>query len=260
MSTDLVSSSIIARQREPEGFQRMLMISGAGHVIAIAALVALHWLAPSTREPDAVMVLTLGPGAAGPPSGGMRARADQAVQQEAPKPALPRPEPPRPPAPRQQEMVENTTKPTTKPQTPVKQPAQSSRQAPPTTGEQVRPGQASVKTGTQSTEAGLSTGGGAAGDNSLANFCDPEYLGQMVGIINRNWTQQRQSVPAKPIIRFVIQRDGSLTDVTVRQSSGYPLLDFTAKRAVDLTRAIPPLPSCYPHPDFAVNMTFEYIR
>jgi TonB family protein len=94
----------------------------------------------------------------------------------------------------------------------------------------------------------------------LSDFCDPQYLAQMVGMIHRNWTQQRQPVPAKPIIRFVIQRDGSLTDVTVRQSSGYPLLDFTAKRAVDLTRAIPPLPACYPHPDFAVNLTFEYIR
>jgi hypothetical protein len=46
----------------------------------------------------------------------------------------------------------------------------------------------------------------------------------------------------------------------VRQPSGYYALDNAAYRAVVLTRAIPPLPACYPHPDFAVNLTFEYIR
>ena len=61
-------------------------------------------------------------------------------------------------------------------------------------------------------------------------------------------------------MRFVIQRDGTLTDITVRQPSGYYALDTAAYRAVVLTRAIPPLPACYPYPDFAVNLTFEYIR
>ena len=38
------------------------------------------------------------------------------------------------------------------------------------------------------------------------------------------------------------------------------MLDNAAQRAVVLTRAIPPLPACYPHPDYAMNLTFEYIR
>jgi hypothetical protein len=29
---------------------------------------------------------------------------------------------------------------------------------------------------------------------------------------------------------------------------------------VMLTRAIPPLPACYPHQTYAMNLTFEYIR
>ncbi len=81
----------------------------------------------------------------------------------------------------------------------------------------------------------------------------------MVSLIYNNWRRDT-AVAAKPIIRFVIQRNGTLTDITVRQSSGYYALDNAAQRAVILTRAIPPLPACYPHSDFAMNLTFEYIR
>jgi TonB family protein len=117
-----------------------------------------------------------------------------------------------------------------------------------------------VETGSTSNEGGLSTGGtGGASNQGQVNFCDPQYLGQMVSLIYNNWRRET-AVAAKPIIRFVIQRDGTLTDVTVRQSSGYYALDNAAQRAVILTRAIPPLPACYPHSDYAMNLTFEYIR
>ena len=91
------------------------------------------------------------------------------------------------------------------------------------------------------------------------NFCDPEYLGQMISLIHRNW-QQRQPGTGRPVVRYVIQRDGTLTEITLRQPSGNAGLDFEAQRAVMLTRAIPPLPPCYPHPTYAMNLTFEYIR
>jgi protein TonB len=205
------------------------------------------------------MVVSLG-GPVGAPTGGMRGLADRPVQQAEPKPELPKPQPVRPPAAKTPEVVEPTVKPTP-PRPTQRQSSRSNRPAPPTTGEAVRPGSARVETGTQSTEAGLSTGGGGSGAaDTLANFCDPQYLGQMIALIHRNWPNQRQAVAARPIIRFVIQRDGTLTDIAIRQSSGYYALDLGAKRAVDLTRAVPPLPSCYPHSDFAVNLTFEYIR
>jgi TonB family protein len=109
-------------------------------------------------------------------------------------------------------------------------------------------------------ETGLSTGGtnGTGGPINLGSFCDPQWLGQMVGMIQRNW-QSRQSTSGSPIIRFVVQRDGTLTDITVRQSAGQ-WLDLLASRAVQQTRAVPPLPACYPYPTFVVNLTFEYIR
>jgi TonB family protein len=180
------------------------------------------------------------------------------VQAIAPKTELPKPTRPTPPAAKTPEMVESIAKPTAA--KPVqKQASTSTKVTPPSTGDTVRPGQSKVETGSTSNEGGLSTGGTGASNQGQVNFCDPQYLGQMVSLIYENWRRET-NVAAKPIIRFVIQRNGTLTDITVRQSSGYYALDNAAQRAVILTRAIPPLPACYPHPDYAMNLTFEYIR
>lgn len=257
MTSDLVSSTIVARSREPEGLRRMMMVSSAAHVVAIAALVTTSWvLGPRHPAEETVMVISL-PGAPGPVSGGLTALAPRAVQVKQPV-ELPKPVQARPPAPKPQDMVENVTKATPKPA--VAKPSPTTKPAPPTTGAEVRSGTARVETGSTSNEGGLSTGGGGmSGQSTNVNFCDPQYLGQMVALIHRNW-QQNQNVAGKPIVRFVILRDGTLTEVTLRQPSGYPALDFAAVRAVNLTRAIPPLPACYPHPHYAMNLTFEYIR
>ncbi len=257
MTSDLVSSTIVARAQEPDGLRRMMIVSAVGHVAAVAAIIVAPWLFNAhAQQPEVLMEISLG-GAPGPVSGGMSALSGRPVQKVEPKPELPKPEPPRPPAPKPAEMVENTTKATPKP--PVKQAAPTKRPAPPTTGEAIRPGQARVDTGSTSNEGGLSTGGGGTGAQmNNVNFCDPEYLGQMVTLIHRNWQQQQGA--GRPVVRFVIQRDGTLTDISLRQPSGYYALDLNAQRAVILTRAIPPLPACYPHPTYAMNLTFEYIR
>jgi TonB family protein len=257
MTSDLVSSTLVARAQEPEGLRKMMIVSAVGHVVAIAALViAPRFLDLGPAQPEVVMEIGLA-SAPGPVTGGLSSLSRSAVQKAEPKPELPKPEPVRPPAARTPEMVESATKAT--PKTPVKQASQSTRQAPPTTGETVRAGQSKVDTGSTSNEGGLSTGGGGTGAQMTnVNFCDPEYLGQMISLIHRNWQQQPGN--GRPIVRYVIQRDGTLTDITLRQSSGNAGLDFAAQRAVMLTRAIPPLPACYPHPTYAMNLTFEYIR
>jgi TonB family protein len=262
MTPDLVSSTIAARAREPEGLRTMLAASVAAHVVAIATVVLLPGLIGlDSKTPDTVMTISLG-GAPGPVTGGMTPISSRPVQRAEPQPELPRPTPPRPPAPKPPEMVEPTKAPVrVPPRTPVRQAPEESTARTPTTGAQVKPGQGRTETGSSSTEAGLSTGGGGGtgGQINLGDFCDPQYLGQMINLIHRNWNP-RQQVAGKPVVRFVIQRDGTLTEISLRQPSGYPILDLTATRAVTLTRAIPPLPACYPNPTFVVNLTFEYIR
>jgi TonB family protein len=259
MTSDLVSSTIAARAREPEGLRKMMMVSAVAHSIAIVALVIGPLMFGSHRPEETIMVLNFASGAPGPDTGGMTALSARAVQKAEPKDELPKPTRPTPPAAQTPAMVEPITKPT--PAKPAqRQASTSTKVAPPSTGETVRPGQSKVETGSTSNEGGLSTGGtGGASSQGNINFCDPQYLGQMVSLIYNNWKRET-NVAARPVIRFVIQRNGTLTDITVRQPSGYYALDNAAMRAVVLTRAIPPLPACYPHPDYAMNLTFEYIR
>ena len=259
MTSDLVSSTIVARAQEPDGLRRRPSSSGAAHALAVVAVVVGSWFSGSHREPERIMTVSFNSGVPGPDTGGMTGISTRAVQKAEPKPELPKPEPVRPPAAQTPPMVEPISKPTP-PKPTQRQPSTSTKPAQPSTGETVRPGQSKVETGSTSNEGGLSTGGtGGASNQGQVNFCDPQYLGQMVSLIYNNWRRET-NVAAKPIIRFVIQRDGTLTDITIRQSSGYYLLDNQAQRAVILTRAIPPLPACYPHSDYAMNLTFEYIR
>jgi TonB family protein len=258
MTSDLVSSTIVARAREPEGLRKMMLVSAIAHSLAIVGILAGSWLFGPRRPQESVMEISFSTGAPGVNSGGMTALSAKAVQKVEPKTELPKPTRPTPPAAQTPPMVEPITKPA--PAKPAqRQPSTSTKAAPPSTGAAVRPGQSKVETGSTSNEGGLSTGGTGASNQGTVNFCDPQYLGQMVSLIYNNWRRDT-AVAAKPIIRFVIQRDGTLTDITVRQPSGYPMLDNAAYRAVVLTRAIPPLPACYPYPDFAMNLTFEYIR
>lgn len=257
MTSDLVTSTIAARAREPEGLRKMMLVSAIAHSIAVVGIVAGSWVFGTHGSRETIMEVSFSTGAPGVDTGGMTPLSSRQVQQVTPKTELPKPTRLTPPAAKTPEMVESTTKPAAKPA--QKQASTATKTAPPSTGETVRPGQSKVETGSTSNEGGLSTGGTGASNQGQVNFCDPQYLGQMVSLIYNNWRRET-NVAAKPIIRFVIQRNGTLTDITVRQSSGYYALDNAAQRAVILTRAIPPLPACYPYPDYAMNLTFEYIR
>ncbi len=158
-------------------------------------------------------------------------------------------------------MTEPSKATRTPPRPPVTQAPKEAASRTPTTGQQVSRGASMADTkGVPTNETGLSTGGVAGNANTTTgDFCDPQYLGQMISLIHRNWNPN-QGVLGVPIVRFTIQRDGTLTDVLLKQSSGRQILDIVANRAVVATKAIPPLPACYPYPTFVVNLSFEYIR
>jgi TonB family protein len=124
----------------------------------------------------------------------------------------------------------------------------------------VQSGNAIVETGAKGTAFGLSTGGGGAGGYvDYANFCCPSYLETMVQLIRRNWDENQQ-VGGQTVIKFVIQRDGSLTGVEQERSSGYYALDAAARRAVLLTRQLPQLPPDFPEKQLTVYLEFRYQR
>ena len=250
------------RSNGPDGFKRMIGLSLLVHVVLIAgvALTPSSWRTRDV-EPRNVMTISLG-GAPGPRAGGLTSMSGRPVQQAVqPKPEE-RPAPVTPPAPKPPEMTEPTKaapKQASKPVVPPKTTTEQARGRTPTTGAAVSEGQARADTGVVSDSIGLSTGGGGTGGQiNLGNFCCPAYVAEMLQIIHRNWRQQ-QGARGATIMRFVIDRQGTLSDISVSRSSGNFLLDQAATRALTLTK-LPPLPREYTNPTLTVNLEFNFTQ
>jgi protein TonB len=259
---DVVANALSGRGREPVGLQRMIAISVGAHVVFTAALVLMPagWLSHQVEVPKDALMISLG-GAPGTSNGGMTPIGARPVQKAMPD--LPKVQPVRPPAQKTPEMTapDPTLKAKPKPAPEkVTEAPKEARSKTPTAGTQERTGRAMAETGSQSNTLGLSTGGGGTGGQiNLANFCCPEYIGEMVTRINQNWNS-RQATPGTTSMKFTIQRDGRITDITVVKSSGYQMLDFLAQRTLMAVSPLPPLPQAYTNPTLVINLDFEYQR
>jgi TonB family protein len=238
----------------------MAAVSIVVHSIAVAIVFFAPGglLSRSSELPHTVMTITLG-GGSGPANGGMTAMGGRPVQAETP-PEVKRPEPVRPPAAKAPEMTMPAPKArAVKPAPAVTQAPDQARGRTPTRGAEIQAGSAIAETGTRGQGFGLSTGGGPGAGSTLdvADFCCPDYLVLMTERIKAAWSQN-QGVSGNTVVKFTIQRDGRLTDVTVEKPSGYPALDLSAQRALLVTRQIPPLPGAFPNPTLTVHLNFEY--
>jgi len=257
---DVVTQIVTVRGREVDGLQRMLGVSTAAHVVLIAmvALAPGSWLGSRTaEEPKNVMVISLG-GPPGPRTGmtTLGGRPVQSIPVDS-KQAI---QPVRPPAAREPEMIEPKKAAPKKTEAKVQQDAKDPRSRTPTVGEEIRKGSSVADTGARGQGFGLSSGGGGTGSQlDTANFCCPEYIAMMLDLIRRNWDSKQQSV-GLTIVKYTIERDGTLTAVQVEKSSGYATLDLLANRAVLLTRKLPPLPAAFTEPSLTVHLVFEYQR
>ncbi len=238
----------------------MLWASLALHVAAGVALVAapliFHHGASSEDEVSPVMTITLPGGPPGPMTGGSNPMGGRPVQTTEP---ATRPEAVRPPAERTPEMTMPAPKGKSLPKSSAKSDVEEGRGHTPTRGPRISQGAAFGETGVEGTGFGLSTGGmgGTGSYLDVANFCCPEYLGIMTTSIQRNW-DQNQPMAGDTIVKFTIQRNGTLTDVEVERSSGYMPLDMAAQRAVLVTQKLPPLPAEYKNPTLTVHLRFQY--
>ena len=59
-------------------------------------------------------------------------------------------------------------------------------------------------------------------------------------------------------IRFTIQRDGRITNIEQLSSSGHPPYDFAARKAIELSSPLNPLPKDFPNPSERVTCMFFY--
>lgn len=259
---EAVSTILIDRAREVEGVNRMVTLSVAVHAAIIAALLLMpaSWRTAAPKAEAVRMIISLG-GAPGPDAGGMTQMANRAVQAVAPPAA--KPVPVAPPAAKVPDMAvpDRTSKVT--PRTPVSKAPDKSASRKVTTGPEVKSGAARVETGgAQVPFGGLSTSssGGTGGVRlDVGNFCCPEYITTMVQRIRENWNE-RQGAAGQATVKYTIRRDGMLANVEVEKSSGNPMLDLESRRAVLMTRQLPPLPREYTEPALTVHLVFDYKR
>ncbi|HSS76385.1 MAG TPA: TonB family protein [Thermoanaerobaculia bacterium] len=80
------------------------------------------------------------------------------------------------------------------------------------------------------------------------------YLDQLLSAIDAKWARPPLGDKVECTIGFRIQRDGSITELTVARSSGYNSFDLAALRAVQNASPFPPLPRAYRNDSLGVNL------
>ena len=262
---EAVTSVLEQRATKMRGLPRMVTVSAAGHVLLATALVVWSGMrgVESATEIKPVMTVSLG-GAPGPRAGGMTMMG-RPIQATAPLPDVMKPEALRPPTVKPPSMVLPD---------PKARPARTPARPPPPANDIVRrpssqrAGAASAGSAAPDVNpargmgfGGLSTGGGngTGGYLDVQNFCCPDYLATMLQVVQKNWNA-RQEVGGEVLIKYVILRDGRITEIELERSSGYAALDLTAQRALFMTQRVPPLPSAFPDGRLTVHLRFEYTR
>ena len=81
------------------------------------------------------------------------------------------------------------------------------------------------------------------------------WLGRVEAQIQRRFQYPARDTKARAVFHFYIERDGSISDLELRQSSELPGLDHAGRSAI--TRAVcPPLPAAFRHKRLGVTFTF----
>jgi protein TonB len=251
------------RMQTPAGLQKMVSVSIAAHLAVAAALMISRGNFLVRHDTPATLMTISIAGSAGPENGGMTALGGRPVQAVTPPEDVAKREAARPPAAKAPEMTvplpnAKTVKPTTSPN--VKQAPDEARGRTPTKGKETAFGTAIAETGVRGQGFGLSTGGGAGSGSTLeitGDFCCPDYLATMITRIRAAWNQN-QGAKGTSLIRFTINRDGSISNPSIFQGSGTVTLDTAALRAVMSTKTLPPLPDAYPNPTLTMRLSFLY--
>lgn len=90
-----------------------------------------------------------------------------------------------------------------------------------------------------------------------------EYAKSMISRLRVNWYANmpqiiRTGLKGQVTIRFTIQRDGRITNIETLKSSTVPPYDYAARKAIELSSPLNPLPKDFPNPTERVTVLFFY--
>jgi periplasmic protein TonB len=135
-------------------------------------------------------------------------------------------------------------------------------------GTAVKPSVPAAKPATAKTEAPKAGGGPVGGKGTDVatvraegiEFPFPGYLNNIVRQIALNFKPRNPNAPLKAEVRFLIHRDGSVSDLTFVRKSGVFSFDLEAQGAVEAAaskRAFGPLPDGFPDDVLPVVFSFD---
>lgn len=253
--TITVRSPFAAPRLDSRAFNRVMTASFGVHIGLVVLLLVLprDWWSKPTVRPD-LITITLG-GSASQRTTGTTQLGARPVEEVAPQPKRPEP------------VKQAASKPvpsTATVQTPVKPPPKPTQASPaqvtkpPTTGKEVVKGSSAAEMGGQGQNTGLAvtSGSGAAEELNVATFCCPDYLSEMARRIESRWRKDQQE-RGLTIVKFTIQKNGTIADIVLDQASGSGVLDREALFALRQT-TLPPLPAEYSHDKLIVHLRFPY--
>ena len=269
---DAVDRVIIERAGLERGFPGGLIFSGAAHVLILASAFVLPMILPKEPPLKVIDGFTV----ALPPGGG------GAINPEPPAPAPAAPEPapqtlppaPEPPKAEPSKVLKPPTEPPPKNRLPELD-AKPTRKKPPTPEPRAQlsaaeqaytrgaTGGAPRGTGRSASTPGLEFGPPGAGVPGGTDAFGDWYLAGVQRKIWTIWRQQLNGELRQPIaVLFTILADGSVTDVRVAPggSSGVPLLDLAAQRAVSSAAPFGPLPRDYGTNRYTIQAIFKPVQ
>jgi protein TonB len=109
--------------------------------------------------------------------------------------------------------------------------------------------------GAAQSEAGGLGEGGISLDN--ANFKYSYYTTALVRRIRQNWHFVASYGKLRALVHFRIERNGTVTDISVIESSGSDGFDAGAVRALKISSPFPPLPDGFEDPSLGVKLEFK---
>ena len=252
---DAVDRIIVERGRMDQGMQGGLVLSFGVHFLLIVVTVGIALFGP--KKP--LIQVQDGFAVALPPGGG----GSPAAQAPAPAPAAPEPPPPEPeapPPPEPQPPPKVLKPPKEEPRKGLpeadapktkKKPEKNPQPAPRSTG-------VAGGTGTSTQTPGLEFGPPGPGVPGGTDMLGDWYLAGVQRKIWMIWTQQvRTGTPAIVAVRFTILADGSVTDVSLVQSSGIITLDLAAQRAISSAAHFATLPKNYGTDRYTIQAVFK---
>ena len=122
-------------------------------------------------------------------------------------------------------------------------------------------GQQDMDLGQQGGEKGFAESGPLSFETQWYDWGD--YAQSMVSKIRVNWYNNmpqliQTGLKGVVTIRFTIRRDGQITNIEMLGSSSAPPYDFAAKKAIELSSPLNPLPADFPNPSERVTCMFFY--